>query len=69
MTLKKIEPKIHKLANIGDWLVISPGRIHGSRGTVEKVLNLSDVMLKIFENRTILLAERINGEEEVPSNV
>lgn len=69
MILKKIDPHVRKCANLGDWLVISQGRSHGSRGYVEITKNLADVMHKTYENRTVLLVEKISGEEEVPSNV
>ena len=69
MILKKIDPHIRWCAKLGSWLFISQGRSHGSRGYVEKAKNLSDVMFKVYENRTILLCEKINGEEEVPTNV
>ncbi len=69
MVLKKIEPKVRQLANLGDWLVISQGRSYGSRGKVVRVKNLADVMLVDYEQRTVLLVDKVNGEEEVPSNV
>ena len=40
MILKKIDPYIRKCAHLGDWLVISQGRSHGSRGYIESVKNL-----------------------------
>jgi hypothetical protein len=36
---------------------------------VERVKVLGDVMHKIYERRTVLLVEKITGEEEVPTNV
>mmetsp|Transcript_7821 Transcript_7821/g.13107 ORF Transcript_7821/g.13107 Transcript_7821/m.13107 type:complete len:574 (-) Transcript_7821:376-2097(-) len=69
MILKKIDPHIRQSAHLGNWLTISQGRTHGSRGYVEYVKNLRDVMHKNYEGRTILLVEKISGEEEVPSNV
>lgn len=54
---------------MGDWLVISRGRSYGSRGYATRVKSLSEVQLKTFERRTILLVDKITGEEEVPSNV
>lgn len=54
---------------MGDWLIISPGRSHGSRGYVEYVPKLYDVMHNNYEQRTILIVDKITGEEEVPSNV
>lgn len=69
MILKKIEPHVRGKANLGDWLVISQGRSYGSRGYATRVSNLADVMLNTYEKRTVLLVDRITGEEEVPSNV
>ena len=69
MILKKIDPKIRESAHLGNWLVVSQGRSHGSRGWVEYVRELKDVMHKTYERRTVLLCERIDGEEEVPANV
>jgi len=69
MILKKIDPHIRKCAHLGDWLIVSQGRSHGSRGYVEKVKHLSEVMHHTYEKRTILLCEKISGEEEVPTNV
>jgi len=40
MILKKIDPHIRKSAELGDWLIISPGRTHGARGYVKKVKTL-----------------------------
>lgn len=69
MILKKIDPHIRKCAALGDWLIISQGRSHGSRGYCERVKVLADVMHKKYERRTVLLVEKITGEEEVPDNV
>ena len=67
--MKKTEPLVRQKANLGDWLVISQGRSYGSRGYVTRVGNLADVMLHTYERRTVLVVDRITGEEEVPSNV
>jgi alpha-glucan,water dikinase len=69
MILKKIDPHIRKCAHLGDWLVISQGRSHGSRGYVEKVKHLQEVMHHNYERRTILLCDKVEGDEEVPNNV
>jgi alpha-glucan, water dikinase len=69
MIIKKIEPVVREKSNIGDWLIISQGRSHGSRGYVEQVKNLADVMHNTYESRTVLLVDKISGEEEVPNNV
>lgn len=69
MILKKIDPMIRKSANLGDWLIISQGRESGSRGHAEIVKHLESVMHNNYERRTVLLCEKVNGEEEVPNNV
>ena len=69
MIMKKIDPKIRQSAHMGNWLVISKGRSIGSRGYIEKVKHLKEVMHKTYERRTVLLCEKIDGEEEVPANV
>ena len=69
MILKKIDPHVRNCAHLGDWLIISQGRTHGSRGYVERVPVLRDVMHKTYPQRTVLLVEKITGEEEVPANV
>ena len=50
-------------------MIISNGRTHGSRGYVEYVPRLADVMHKTYEKRTVLIVDKITGEEEVPANV
>ena len=69
MILKKVDSNIRKAANLGDWLTISVGRVHGSRGFVKKVNTLQEVMYEKYDHRTILIVDKITGEEEVPSNV
>jgi len=69
MILKKVDPHVRKCAHLGDWLIISKGRSHGSRGFVERVHKLEDVMHNKYERRTVLLVDKVSGEEEVPDNV
>jgi alpha-glucan, water dikinase len=69
MILKKIDPHVRNCAHLGNWLIISQGRSHGSRGNVVRVKNLADVMHKTYDERSVLLVEKISGEEEVPNNV
>jgi alpha-glucan,water dikinase len=69
MILKKIDPHVRNCAHLGNWLIISQGRSHGSRGYVTRVKNLYDVMHNKYDQRTILLVDKITGEEEVPDGV
>ena len=48
MILKKIIPHIRKYAHFGDWLIISEGRSHGSRGYVQKIHKLNDIINENF---------------------
>jgi hypothetical protein len=34
MILRKIDPKVREIAHLGNWLIISKGRSHGSRGYI-----------------------------------
>lgn len=69
MIIKKIDPLVRKSAHLGDWLIVSPGRSHGARGYVERVHKLEDVMMKKYNQKTVLLVDIVSGEEEVPDNV
>ena len=69
MILKKIDPHIRECAQLGDQLIISQGRPEGSKGYVEKVHALADVMHEVYPKNTVLLVDKITGEEEVPENV
>jgi alpha-glucan,water dikinase len=68
MVLKKIEGFIREKANLGSWLVISPGSIEYTGVLVHKP-NLREVMMDKFSEPTILVVNKITGEEEVPENV
>ena len=69
MIIKKIDANVRTYANLGDWLIISAGRSYGSRGYAERVKSLADVMHNKYEKRTVLIVDKITGEEEVPANV
>lgn len=69
MLTKKIDIHVRKAAKLGNWHIISQGRSSGSRGYVERVAKLADVMHKTYESRTVLIVDKITGEEEVPTNV
>jgi alpha-glucan,water dikinase len=70
MILKKVEPIIRKVANLGVWHIISPGKSGNvSHGIVEYVKNLRDVQFKKYDHKTILLTEIVGGNEEIPLNI
>jgi alpha-glucan,water dikinase len=71
MILKKIEPILRKVANLGPLLVISRGKadIQGVNGYISYVKSLQEVQFKVFEKPTILLTQQVGGNEEIPANV
>lgn len=67
--VKKIDPVIRKEAKLGDWQVISQGSGHKAQGVLRYVKYLKDSMTCIYGEKTILLVDKIQGEEEIPLNV
>ena len=66
--LKKIEPTIRKNAELSDWLIISRSKNDFINGNLIHVKNLIDVQLTKYKDKTIILTENINGNEEIPKN-
>jgi alpha-glucan, water dikinase len=66
MLLHHLEPILRKAAQLGNWQIISRGK--GS-GTVEVVENLRSIQGKTFEKPTIIIADRVMGDEEIPERV
>jgi len=71
MVLKKLDPFLRKAADLGNWKVISPAPSNKKNlcGNFDFVKNLKDVQFKTYPKNTILLAEYVGGNEEVPINV
>lgn len=71
MVLKKIDPFLRKAADLGNWKIISPAPASKKTqiGNFDFVKNLKDVQFKTYPKNTILLAEYVGGNEEVPVNV
>lgn len=61
--LNRIDPVLRSAANLGSWQVISPVEV---RGYVEVVGDLGEVQDKAYERPTILVANKVKGEEEIP---
>ncbi|KAI5078481.1 hypothetical protein GOP47_0006152 [Adiantum capillus-veneris] len=61
--LNRIDPALRAAANLGNWQVISPV---DTQGYVEVVTDLGDVQDKKYSRPTILVANRVKGEEEIP---
>ncbi|KAH7423050.1 hypothetical protein KP509_12G037200 [Ceratopteris richardii] len=63
LLLNRIDPVLRAAANLGNWQVISPVNV---QGYVEVVKELGDVQNKKYLKPTILIANRVKGEEEIP---
>lgn len=61
--LNRIDPVLRAAAHLGNWQVISPVEVHGY---VEVVNDLADVQDKKYSKPTILVANKVKGEEEIP---
>lgn len=61
-----LEPKLRATAGLGHWQVVSQA---AARGEVVVVGELSEVQGKRFSRPTVLLAERVGGEEDIPVGV
>ena len=66
--LKKIEPTIRKNAELSDWLIISRGKSDFITGNLIHVKNLHEVQFMKYEEKTIILTENVDGNEEIPIN-
>ena len=66
--LKKIEPIIRKNAELSDWLIISRIKNNFINGKLIYVKNLHEVQFVKYEEKTIILSENVDGNEEIPIN-
>ncbi|KJR43545.1 alpha-glucan water dikinase, chloroplastic [Candidatus Magnetoovum chiemensis] len=64
--LHNIEPILRQSAKVGNWQIISR---NGAWGKIEIVGALRNVQDKTYNNPTIIITEKINGDEEVPKGV
>ena len=68
MLLKKIEPTIRKNAQLSDWLIISRGKNDYVKGNLITVKKLHEVQFKKYNEKTIIITENVDGNEEIPHN-
>lgn len=64
--LKRLGTHLRELGNLPSWQVISPGQV---QGRLLQVASLSDVQFETYAEPSILLAEHVAGEEDVPPGV
>ena len=66
MLLRHLDPVLRKTAELGNWQVVSPGR---GMGQVEVVTTLKSIQGKGFTRPTIIVADKVAGDEEIPGGV
>jgi len=66
MLLRQLDPILRKSAELGHWQVVSPGR---GMGQVEVVATLKSIQGKGFARPTIIVADEVAGDEEIPEGV
>jgi alpha-glucan, water dikinase len=64
--LRQIEPLLRQSANIGRWQIISR---NAARGRVEVVEQLRSIQKWRFPEPTIVIADRVMGDEEIPEGI
>ncbi|KAK9096999.1 hypothetical protein Sjap_022496 [Stephania japonica] len=60
------DPTLRKIANVGSWQVISPVEVCGFVTTVNDLIAVQN---KVYGKPTVILANRVTGEEEIPGGV
>jgi alpha-glucan,water dikinase len=66
MVLRNLEPVLRKAAHLGNWQIVSRGT---GQGQVEVVARLRDVQGKSFDGPRVIVADHINGDEDIPESV
>jgi alpha-glucan,water dikinase len=66
MLIHHLDPILRKQARLGDWQVISPSI---ATGEVQFVESLRSIQGQAFERPTVIVAEKVYGDEEPPEGV
>ena len=67
MVSKKLDKQLRELGGVKPWQFICP--VPKVQGQLRRVSSLHEVSYKKYEERTILVAEKVSGEEEIPEGV
>jgi len=66
LLLRPLDRILRQQAGLGGWQVISPAR---ASGRVRAVSRLLDVQTERFAESTVLIADQVSGDEEIPEGV
>ncbi len=64
--MRRLDPLLRERAGIGGWQVLSPAQ---AIGRVQVVGSLMSVQGNAYSEHTVLIADRVTGEEEIPEGV
>jgi alpha-glucan,water dikinase len=66
LLLRRLDPLLRQAAGLGGWQLISPAQ---ASGRVRVVSRLRDVQAEHFDGATVLVADIVSGDEEIPAGV
>ncbi len=66
LLIRHLDPILRKRAKLGDWQIISPS---AATGQIEVVESLREIQGKKFAQPTLIVAEKVHGDEEPPEGV
>lgn len=66
LVLGAVEPSLRRAAGAGSWQVVSPAPADGATGVVRVVPGLAELQEATMPEPTLLIADVVTGEEEVP---
>src|SRR5579875_358985 len=66
LLLRPLDAKLREQAGLGGWQIISPAR---GGGKVQPVQRLLDVQSQRFSEPTVLIADEVSGDEEIPEGI
>ncbi|XP_065880881.1 alpha-glucan water dikinase 2 isoform X2 [Euphorbia lathyris] len=64
--INHFDPVLRKIANLGCWQVISPMEACGFVTSVHELITIQN---KVYRKPTVVIANRVTGEEEIPDGV
>jgi alpha-glucan,water dikinase len=64
--LRQLDPLLRKAAHMGDWQIVSRGR---GAGKVEVVDSLRAIQRAKYDGPTIVVADKVMGDEDIPDGV
>ena len=64
--MRRLDPMLREQAGIGGWQILSPAH---AVGRVQVIDSLMSVQGDVYREPTVLIAEKVTGEEEIPEGV